>query len=673
MNIEVSSIAVVISFCAGILGSGIFYFREKSLKEAASWIRITLFTCRFFVVFILFFLLFKPITVQVREELKKPIFPVLVDNSKSISLGDSLFTYEINQFLSSLESSLPNVELKVLPFSKKIEVGAGLSLDKQGSDILACIKELNDNFSNENLGGVILISDGICTEGQNDLINDDFPLYCLGVGDSTVTPDATVKELFFNDFVFEGNEFAIESNLNFKNLKGFQQHIEIQFRGEVVFESLYIPKSNDDFHKLKCLINASKGGEAAVSVLVKNTSGEFNKKNNYLTRFVSVKEKKINLLVVTGGTHPDVRFVKSAFWGQENVEIETASFDEDVDLKLNSAVVFVGNSSSQNKKRWLKKVIENNKGFLWLTGTNGGFDNEFFKFIRLDESNDQVLLKASSSFSLFKLNEETKLNLQKDLPIDVPFGKWNFKGEVQSLMIQEVNGVLTNYPQIVFSSNSNLNYSVFIGENYWRLGLKSGKELKQLIRKSIDYVSTKADNSRFRLKMNSEFLDNEEVEISAEFYNKVNELDNIGKVSFVLMRNDSNILNSELQKTKKKYRLNLGELPSGVYNLKATLLRSNQSIIKQKRFVVNELKIESENLTMNSEFLNSISDRSKGEFWIWKERSNLLDLLNSSKRFKSVSYFESITDLLLKHKWVFYILILIVIIEWGIRKWQGAN
>lgn len=672
MNIEVSSVTIIISFCAGLLISGIFYFRDKSLKEAASWVRVILTTCRFFIVFILSFLLFSPVTIQVKEELKKSVLPILVDNSKSISHGDTSLLYEINHFVSSLENEVRNVELKVLPFSKNLEIGSKISLDKQGSDLSTCFNELKDNFSNENIGGAILITDGINTEGQDEIISKDFPIYCIGVGDSVLRPDAAISQLFFNDFVFVGNEFAIESHLNFKNLKGIQQEVKIFFEGEVVCESLYTPKSNEEFHKVKCLISAKKGGEASVKVIVKNNLEEINSKNNYVTRFISVKEKKLSLLVVSAVPHPDVRFVKSAFWGLENVNVETVGFDKDIDIQTKNAVVFVGNSSSENKKRWLNKVRENKKGFLWLTGTSGGYDNEFFKFIRLDESNDQVLLRMSSSFSLFKLDDRIKLNLQKDLPIDVPFGKWNFKGEVQHLMVQEVNGVLTNYPQIVFSSNSDLNYSVFIGENYWRLGLKSGKELKQLFRKAIDYVSTKADNSRFRLKMNSEFLDNEEVVINAEFYNKVNDLDNVGEVLLEVKRGDSTILSSQLQKTQKKYRLNLGGVSAGGYKLIATLNRGNESILKQKRFVVNEMKIESENLRMNGGFLNSISEKSKGEFFLWKDRDKLKEKISSSRSFKSVSYFESISDLLIKHKWVFYLLILIVIIEWGIRKWQGA-
>ncbi len=673
MNIETSSLAVLISFFAGLIVSVLFYLRDKSLKESARWIKFTLIACRFFVVAILTFILSHPLTIQVKEEVKKPLLPILIDNSNSILIGDSSFVNEIKSFLDFLEKSIyNNVELIVLPFSTNLEIGEEVTFKEQGTDILKCLDELNDNYSNENIGGAIIISDGINTEGQSELLIEDYPIYCLGVGDSVVKPDAKIKELFFNDFVFVGNEFIIESHLNFINLKDIQQNIVVLFEDKEVFNRSFTPQSNNSFHKIKCSIKGNKGGEASIKIFVKNQIKEVNIKNNYISRFINIKEKKINILIVSDSPHPDIRFLKSAFFGVKNVNIETVNFESDIDLKLKSVVVFIGNSSVENKNRWLGNIKSFKKGFLWFTGTYGGFNNQFFEFIRLDESNDKILMKLSSSFSLFKLEENTKLGLQKDLPIDVPFGKWNFKGEVQSLMLQEINGLLTNYPQIVFSSNSDLNYSIFIGENYWRLGLRNSSELKRFLRKTIDYVSTKTDNSRFRLKMKSEFSDNDEIIIQAEFYNKVNELDNLGDVSFELWKKDSLVTSSKFQKTQSKYRFNLGELSNGIYNVKTTLKRGNESIIKQKKFVVNELKIESEDLTMNSKFLNSIAKKSNGKFFLWKNRLELVSKLSTSENFKSISYFESITNLLIKNKWVFYIFITIITIEWGIRKWQGA-
>ena len=137
-------------------------------------------------------------------------------------------------------------------------------------------------------------------------------------------------------------------------------------------------------------------------------------------------------------------------------------------------------------------------------------------------------MRLAPSFSLFKLDEEINQAFENTLPITVPFGQWKFSGDVQPLMLQKINGVQTDYPQIVFSDNSLIKYSVFLGSGYWRIGLRNSNAYKNILRKTVNYVSTKSDNSQFRINVRSEFIDTEEVIIGAEFYNEVGELDNRG-------------------------------------------------------------------------------------------------------------------------------------------------
>ena len=672
MNIEVSSIAILVSFCAGLLVSILFYFRDKSLKETASWLRYTLLSCRFFIVFIVVFLLFSPIFVQTKKEVKRPILPVLIDNSKSIQLTDSAFKMTIHHFINDLSKEVSYADLKVLPFSNQIEIGEDFTFDKQGTNIPSVIEELNESFPNENIGGTLLISDGINTEGIQSYTNDAYPIYTIGVGDSVKEPDAKVKNLYFNNIVFVGNTFATESQFQFDNLKGVQQDIVVKFDGKEVQRTKYTPKTNNDFFKFKIKINAKNNGVYPIHVLVRNKEHEKFLSNNTLKRFVTVKSKKLKLLLVSDEPHPDVRAIKSAFWGIDHIELFETTFSKDVSLELINAVLFVGNSSSKNKRRWLDKIKLKNKGFIWFTGTQNVFNNQFFKFIRLDDSNDQVLMKLDPSFSLFKFDEEIKETFENTLPISVPFGQWKFTGDVQRLMLQKINGVETDYSQVVFSDNNVIKYSVFLGSGYWRIGMSNPIAFKNLIRKTVNYVSTTSDNSQFRINVRSEYIDIEEVIIGAEYYNEIGDLDNIGEVSIELIQKDSLVLRSELQRTRDKYRQNIGRLLPGVYSIRVKFKKGNQEITKKTSFFVNALTVEAENLSMNYRFLSELSNNSKGVYFDWKNRDLAIKSLSSSKIFKSISYFELISDLLIKLKWIFYILVVLVSVEWILRKWQGV-
>jgi hypothetical protein len=113
-------------------------------------------------------------------------------------------------------------------------------------------------------------------------------------------------------------------------------------------------------------------------------------------------------------------------------------------------------------------------------------------------------------------------------------------------------------------------------------------------------------------------------------------------------------------------------LPAGVYSVRSKFKKDTKEIIKKNSFFVNELFVEEENISLNYEFLSSLSDNSGGAYFDWQNRDLAIKSINSSKTFKTVSYFETITELFIKFKWIFYLLIVFVSIEWFLRKWEGV-
>jgi hypothetical protein len=171
LSIESSTLAIFVSFFVGLLFAFFFYFEDKKLKETAYWLKLFLTTSRFIVLGILIFLLFSPLTVSEKEKVKKPILPVLVDNSKSISLTNNSFTRDFKIFEKNLKKSLIGIDFKIIPFSGEIRVGDSLSFNHQGSNIASALEGLDNLFPRSNIGAGLLISDGIVTKGQASSVN----------------------------------------------------------------------------------------------------------------------------------------------------------------------------------------------------------------------------------------------------------------------------------------------------------------------------------------------------------------------------------------------------------------------------------------------------------------------------------------------------------------------
>src|SRR4030095_14792283 len=66
--------------------------------------------------------------------------------------------------------------------------------DSPMSDLSGALKKITNRFENNQMGGVILASDGIYNEGISPLYSTyNFPLYTVGIGDTTQSTDVVIK------------------------------------------------------------------------------------------------------------------------------------------------------------------------------------------------------------------------------------------------------------------------------------------------------------------------------------------------------------------------------------------------------------------------------------------------------------------------------------------------
>ena len=135
-----------------------------------------------------------------------------------------------------------------------------------------------------------------------------------------------------------------------------------------------------------------------------------------------------------------------------------------------------------------------------------------------------------NQFSLFKRTDGIKTLLEGNQRVNMPFGKWVIQGESISLAKQTVNGVQTDYDAIAFSNHLGVSFCVFLGEGYWRYGLRGEKIMSSLLHKAIDVVSVHIDNSKLKINGFDEFLQGEDVSFEAIYRNQSNELDNSGEI-----------------------------------------------------------------------------------------------------------------------------------------------
>lgn len=674
--IDTSITAIFISVLIGLAITLGFYYKEKKFIEAAKWVKVILPICRFFVVFTIVFLLFGPLLNKLEEKIKSPELPVFVDNSSSVFYTDTAKRQQIKAYINLLESAVGDqAKIRLIPFSKNLEVGSQLNFKSGSTNIGAAVEESSNLFLNKNIPAGILISDGIITEGKQELLNPgNYPIYTIGVGDTAQQTDARIDDLFANEKVFAKNDFPVEVNLSFNGLNGVRQEVEILYNNKRIKSFSITPNSNRYFKEIKLKVNAETAGVFPLKVVIRKNENEKVLKNNTTVKYIEVLDHKQKLLVVEGNVHPDFRAVKNAFFGVEGYELVSISADEEVpDLKAYNAIVLLGNHLKMNEI--VNQVLMAKVSLIWFTGVNGVFNNELLRLKRLDDAVDHAMPLFNNKFKFITFSDSVKYFLEKVPPVNVPFGKWIINGSKTDLLNQSINGVKTNYPLLTIGSFKNSKYALFFGEGIWKWQFFQDDhfgELNDLILKTINYLSVRQDPSALKIAFQKKYYSSDQIIMKGSFYNESMQLDNNGELKLTLKHEDNSKYEYEFNKVDQQYELRIGSLSPGLYSFSAELNRAGEKQIKSGQFIVELRDLEFKKLQADHSVLKQLSNSSKGEFYHFENRDSFLQKLKSSKMFKSVSYFESLTDLLIKNKWILYCLIGFLTIEWFVRKWQGT-
>ena len=155
---------------AGFLFSGLLYVRDKKNADRGKSLVITLAALRFLSVTIISFLLLDVFIKHSINETEKPIIIIAQDNSTSIIAGkDSLDikTNYINSLADFTKAIKEKYDVKLYQFDSESKPSETFDFKGKETDISNVINDIENNYSNSNIGAIILATDGIYNKGTN--------------------------------------------------------------------------------------------------------------------------------------------------------------------------------------------------------------------------------------------------------------------------------------------------------------------------------------------------------------------------------------------------------------------------------------------------------------------------------------------------------------------------
>jgi hypothetical protein len=282
------------------------------------------------------------------------------------------------------------------------------------------------------------------------------------------------------------------------------------------------------------------------------------------------------------------------------------------------------------------------------------------------------------SFSKFTLNEATLTTIQNLPPLLAPFGKYQLATTADVFYKQQIGNIRTDNPLMVFNEVNARKIGMICGEGIWRWRvnefLQTGKfdATDEIINKCVQYLTVKGDKRRFRVHTpKNVFNANEAIRIDAELYDESYELVNDVDAGCVVKGDNGKEYGYTFDKTINAYTLNAGILPVGDYSINAKATYKGKANAATSNFSIRPVIIETLNTQANHSLLNGIAAQSGGKMYTPDSMQHIAEDLEKNDKIKSILYDTFTTRPLIDMKWLFFIILLLLISEWFIRKYNG--
>jgi hypothetical protein len=623
-----------------------------------------------------------------KKKVEKPIIVLAHDNSESmVFANDSVVVKsQLEESYNSLKAKL-SADYEVVSYSVGDKVSENPTFDfkDKQTNLSEFFTEIQNRYYNRNLGGIVLASDGIYNSGGNPVFEakklKNVPVFSIQVGDTTPQKDLLIEEISHNRLVYKGNKFPVVVTVKAEQLNGVKTNVVVSKNGRVLGKKP-ISVNNDLYLTQSSFELESEGtGLQKYDVRVETVNGEFTTTNNYKSFYVDVLESKQKILILANSPHPDINALKLGFQSNENYEVTTNLAQDFKDKIEEFSLVVLYNLPSQNEGLSLLKDKE--VPLLLVVGnqTNVNSFNALKKGITINNSKGFTEAQAyvNTDFSQFTISPGLVSFVNSFPPVQVPFTqKYSVSNSTETAIYQRIGPVKTKYPLLAFNKNGAYKTGMLLGEGIWRWRLQdysnngSSDLFNELIVKTAQYLVSKEDKSLFRVFRKTAYSENEKVQFEAEVYNKSYELVTTSDANMKIFNEQKEEFSYTFSKVGDSYKLNSGSLKPGSYTYVATSTSKGGKLTRTGEFSVEELKVEQNNTVANHQLLFNLSDVTGGEVLSISGLSSLDEKLKKQENLVDVIYQEKDVDDLINMKVIFFFILLLLGIEWFVRKRNGG-
>lgn len=629
-------------------------------------------------------LLLAPSITTNKNETEKPVIVFLQDNSTSVPAalkGDTArYRKDAAELLDKLSKDYRVVRWG---FGANVQSDTLFQYKQDATDISGALSQAGEFYGQQNLGAVILSTDGRFNQGANPLYTElALPgrLYTVALGDSVRQKDIRIGNVYANRTVSLNSQFEIRADIVAQRCEGYNNSVQLrEVDGEAAGNAQLMVTGERYDRSVSFTVKAGHPGMHHYVLTVPPAEGELNTANNRRDVFVEVVSEKKNILIAAAAPHPDINAIREALSGLEsyNLVVRTAdnlpaSFaDYDVVIlhSLPSTTNAVKQLTSYKKPVWL---------IMGANANNAAYNQEqTVARLNVNPMNLQPLAaNYDPSFTAFNLPQNINAVMDKMPPLAVPAGRIDQNPGAQVLFYARGNMAM---PLWMLQQGTRPS-ALLVGEGIWRWRLfeyrhfNTHSVVDEAIRQTVSFLSANSNEKPFRVEFPKYvWSDQEAITLNAYLLNASNEQVNTAEVKLILSDEIGKKQEYSMERSGKAYKLNLGIRASGIYHYTASASYEGKTYTESGSIAVHNTPLEMMETGADYPLLNSLAQKHAGHLVPGASISSLYDSIRNDRNIKPVIRTTTETIPLVDWKWYFFLILLVAVTEWLLRKYWLAQ
>lgn len=667
-------------------------YSGKRAKAQANRRQRTILAALRFVSMLLLCIIILDITLKIsNKQQKRPIVVLAQDNSSSIVANADSAWYRTDYIdkIDKLKQQLGGkYDVRSVVFSDKTTENEPINFTGQTTNISSVFDYVATNFYGENVGALIIATDGIVNQGAEPLYKAGSfskPVYTIALGDTLPHPDLSIDRIVANRTAFRQSRFPIMVCIKGENVPFGDYQLTVSENDKILQSRTISIRTDFAYQKEIFYIDGADEGLHRYDLRIDIPENDANSQNNRRSVVVDVSGEALNVLLLQNAWHPDVSAIEQVLAKNERFKLTISSID-DFNGRLDDYALLILHqlpSAKHNVKNIIDQAEKNDLPMLFVIGNQTDIKSlqSIVPGIGIERKrgdNDDAFPSFNSDFQLYRTDfDATQTALFP--PLNVPYGNYRTAPTGQVLFYQKIGSVNTQRPLVYFVTTATQKIGVVSGEGLWRWRLTdyasngSHAVTDEIINKSVQYLCNNEKKDRFEVTTDDVVPMHREVLFDAVLYNRSMEPVTTADVSLELTDPVGTRIKSAFQPSGLGYSLNLGRKPVGLYRYTATATLGDEVLTRRGQFMVIDESVEMSRLQADHSLLFRLADSHGGQMFT---PDNIDGLPEAIFRNHEVAETVIVTNRLFRAIDLLPILLLALAFlsaEWFLRKFWGME